>query len=246
MKKTIDQQTRYAFFDTNWPTLVTMGWEYEIDNPNVYNSTQWHSEVDKISKTLGQDFTYCIDGGHFDEDGEDTDTLGIEVRSPVGPLYLAKHWAKKLIPFTKCVKDFNNEYTNNGGIHVNISKNNFTNKQAPKVFQFLHNMKHYNLLLKLSTRERETFNEYAGIHKYRDCENDRNRFGIITAVKSYAYELRMFGAHHTVFLPSLEFADALFRYAATVDTIDPDLFFTWVHKNSSKYPELGAHIAKCL
>lgn len=233
MKRIVDTYTRYALYDSNWPALVKMGWEYEIDNPKITNSNLWIAEKEKIQKVLGTDFTFCRDGGHYDQITRIM-TSGIEVRSPVGPLFLAKHWAKQLIPFTRKCKDHNGP-NNNGGIHVNISKNKFTQKHWNKVRVFLHNPQYFDILLKLSDRSTRSFSHNApqGFHT--------TKYGIITSQKKYAYELRMFGAHTDTFLPSLDFADALFRYAATVDEIKPDEFFTWVDARP-KYNDLSKYI----
>lgn len=252
MKRIVDFRTRYPIYNTNFPALITLGWEYEIDNPKVTElKDNWDNEVKRIKAIVGNDFKFCEDGGHdikrkrkvksfWKDSGYDYEydyTLGIEVRSPVGPLFLAKHWATQLIPFTRCRKSHNGPH-NNGGIHVNISKNEFTNKQWDKVKNFLHNHKYYKVLYKLSDRSKYSFEENAP-QQINYCEH--YKYGIITACKSYAYELRMFGAHSDTFLPALEFADALFRYAATVDIITPDGFFSWVDQHK-KYQILATYI----
>ena len=44
-------------------------------------------------------------------------------------------------------------------------------------------------------------------------------WGIITTRKTYAYELRMFGAEPGLLIPALEFAHALFDLASQVDQL---------------------------
>lgn len=231
MKKTHDTHSGYPIYNTPIPALVTMGWEYEIDNPRVIRYDNFRKEQERIAQAMGKEFTFCCDGGHGG-------TLGIEVRSPVAPLFQVKQWATQLLPFTKETIHHNGEH-NNGGIHVNISKNEFTNKQWNKVRNFLHNRKYYDTLHKLSDRSLARFNQNApqGYHT--------TKYGIITASKSYAYELRMFGAHTDTFLPALEFADALFRHAASVDEITPDKFFSFIDR-SPKYEILSNYIAQKL
>lgn len=107
MKRIVDSKTRYPIYNTNFPALITLGWEYEIDNPKITElKGNWYNEVERIKAVVGDDFTFCEDGGHDikrkrkvknswkgDYNYEYDFTLGIEVRSPVGPLFLAKHWA---------------------------------------------------------------------------------------------------------------------------------------------------------
>ena len=232
MLKTVDSATCYPIYNTNIPAKVLMGWEYEIDIPTVLNADSWRNKVNKIRPVVGPEFTFTLDGGHSTLNGY---TYGVEVRSPVGPLFLAKHWAKTLKPFTRECPHHNGP-NNNGGIHVNISKNEFTKKVWPKVKDFLHNRKYYKLLFSLSDRSPRSFDLNA-------CQGSTEfHTGIITASKSYAYELRMFGAHTDTFFPALEFADAVFRFADIVDTIIPDDFFAWIDKQP-KYAELSKYIA---
>lgn len=235
MKKLIST-TSFPIYDTHIPCKILMGWEYEIDIPGVDNRNKWGREVIAIKKLLGEEFAFRVDGGHYDGSRGMT-TYGVEVCSPVAPLYVLKQWAIQLKPFTDKT-EVHNGPLNNGGIHVNISKTDFTNKQWPKIKAFLHNPTHYNLLFKLSDRSSQSFNHNAR-QALIGCES--HKYGIITASKSYAYELRMFGAHSDTFLPALEFADALFRYAATVDAITPDEFFSWVDQHK-KYQILAAYI----
>lgn len=235
MKK-LASTTSFPIYDTHIPCKILMGWEYEIDIPGIYTYNRWVKEKTAIQKRLGNEFQFRMDGGHYDQ-SLGTTTCGIEVCSPVAPLYVLKQWAIQLKPFTDKT-EVHNGPLNNGGIHVNISKTDFTNAQWPKIKAFLHNPNHYNLLFKLSDRSSQSFGCNAR-QTLSECEN--RKYGIITASKSYAYELRMFGAHSDTFLPALEFADALFRYAATVDAITPDEFFSWVDQHK-KYQILAAYI----
>lgn len=238
-KVTNPSYPRYAKYDSFIPALVTMGWEYEIDNPDVYNGELYRQEVDRIKAKVGPEFLFCCDGGGTRTHGGYS-TYGVEVRSPVGPLFLAKAWAEKTKPFTLCNKNVSGN-NNGGGIHVNISKNAFTKAQWSKVQHFMHDKTHFVTFHKLSNRTHQQFRSYAPQLGYVGGE----KYGIITAQKRYAYELRMFGAHPDVFIPSLEFSDALFRFAAGVKEIKLDEFFTWVDKNP-KYEELSKYINKVL
>lgn len=235
MKK-LASTTSFPIYDTHIPCKILMGWEYEIDIPGVYTQDQWSKEKTAIQKRLGNEFQFRMDGGHYDQ-FLGMYTRGIEVCSPVAPLFQLKYWARQLKPFTDKTVHHNGT-NNNGGIHVNISKTNFTNKQWPKVKKFLHKPKYNDILFKLSDRVRQSFDRNAR-QTLIQCEH--HKYGIITASKSYAYELRLFGAHSDTFLPALEFADALFRYAATVNIIEPDEFFSWVDQHK-KYLILAAYI----
>lgn len=235
MKK-LASTTSFPIYDTHIPCKILMGWEYEIDIPGIHTNDRWVKEKTAIQKRLGNEFQFRMDGGHYDQSLGMT-TYGIEVCSPVAPLYVLKQWAIQLKPFTDKT-EVHNGPLNNGGIHVNISKTDFTNAQWPKIKAFLHNPIYYDLLFKLSDRSSQSFGRNAR-QTLGECEN--RKYGIITASKSYAYELRMFGAHSDTFLPALEFADALFRYTATVDVITPDEFFSWVDQNK-KYQILAAYI----
>lgn len=234
--KRLSSPTSFPIYDTYIPCKILMGWEYEIDNPNITTLNQWGEEVSKIKAHLGKEFQFRCDGGHYIQESGGY-TNGVEVCSPVAPLFQLKHWALQLKPFTDKTKHHNGPL-NGGGIHVNTSKTEFTNKQWPKIKEFLHNPKHYKILFKLSDRTQQTFNHNAR-QVLKECEY--HKYGIITASKSYAYELRLFGAHSDTFLPALEFADALFRFAATVDVITPGAFFTWVDQHK-KYQILSTYI----
>lgn len=235
MKKHVSS-TSFPIYDTQIPCKILMGWEYEIDNPNIVSYAQYSAEKSKIQTVMGNEFQFRCDGGHYNQE-KGSYTNGVEVCSPVAPLFQLKHWALQLKPFTDKTEHHNGPL-NGGGIHVNISKTEFTNKQWPKIKKFLHNLRHYKILLKLSDRTQQSFNHNAQ-QALKECEY--NKYGIITASKSYAYELRLFGAHSDTFLPALEFADALFRFAATVEIITPDGFFTWVDQHK-KYQILSAYI----
>lgn len=235
MKKHVSN-TSFPIYDTQIPCKILMGWEYEIDNPDITTHDQWEKEVSKIIAHLGREFQFRCDGGHYSQE-KGSYTNGVEVCSPVAPLFQLKHWALQLKLFTDKTKHHNGPF-NDGGIHVNISKTEFTNKQWPKVKKFLHNKRNYRLLLQLSDRQQQKFDLNAP-QNLITCEF--RKYGIITASKTYAYELRMFGAHSDTFLPALEFADALFRFAATVERITPDGFFTWVDQHK-KYQILSAYI----
>lgn len=238
MKKLVSK-TSFPIYDTQIPCNILMGWEYEIDDPKIRTTDTWNRQINRIKTAfgpIGHELQFRCDGGHYNEKTRIM-THGIEVCSPVAPLFLLKHWATQLKPFTDKAKHHNGNH-NNGGIHINISKTAFTAKQWPKVKEFLHNTKNYHLLFQLSDRQQQKFNLNAP-QNLITCEF--SKYGIITATKTYAYELRMFGAHSNTFLPALEFADALFRFAATVKIITPDGFFTWVDQHK-KYQILSAYI----
>jgi hypothetical protein len=111
-----------------------------------------------------------------------------------------------------------------GGIHVNISRTPYTTQYHEKVFTFLHCKKNYQTLLKLSGRYEQQFQENAAQYpKKTDLWGGhtwRYYTGIITTRKTYAYELRMFGAQPELLIPALEFAHALFDLAPQVVRID--------------------------
>lgn len=254
MQKTVDKDTKYVFYNNNKPANITMGWEYEIDNPEINNEKDpqddykhnnmfrlWNEFQSSIAKELGTEFSFTRDGGHiYTKDECNYQTCGVEVRSPVGPTAYAKMWARQLLPFTEVVKEHNGP-NNNGGIHINISKNEYTKKRWERVRSFLHNPKHYHILLKLSDRTERNFRHNAPQTGYGDV-----KYGIITTCKRYAYELRMFGAHTEVFIPAIDFADAVFRYADdNTKTIEPDAFFSWIDTKRN-YVNLSRYIHKKL
>ena len=253
MQKTVDLTTNYTFYNNDKPADITMGWEYEIDNPEINNegeteligydsvNRKWTKFQQTIAKELGDEFKFCIDGSHtYYKNGNMYNTLGLEVRSPVGPTAYAKMWARQLLPFTEVVKEHNGDF-NNGGIHINISKNEYTDKRWERVRNFLHNPKYYSLLLKISDRADNKFRANAP-----QTGDGNGKFGIITRGKRYAYEIRMFGAHTEVFIPAIDFSDAVFRYASDdVSVIKPDPFFSWIDSKRN-YVNLSRYIHKKL
>lgn len=183
------------------PEPIIMGFEYEIQSSR--DST---TEV-KINQTLPKHYSYAYEF-------LDCNTKGYEIKSSVAPLRTLKAEVERIHPLLQLgpisAKD------SKGGIHINISRTPYTNQHYQKVFSFLHKQNHYSWLLSLSKRNQNHFNQNC---RQNPAYNYSNYLGIITTRKTYAYEMRMFGAEPDLLVPALEFSHALFDLASQVDEL---------------------------
>lgn len=182
-----------------------MGFEYEVD----VNGVRKDSLDTELKSLLPSHYSYAW---------EYIDCVsGYEIKSSVAPLRTLKREVAQIKAFFR--HEEKNTNRNNGGIHVNISRNDYTNQHRKKVFKFLHHQANYNFLQNLSGRSQNSFssNSYQNGGDFCDyyC-------GIITTRKTYAYEMRMFKAQEYLLIPALEFCHALFDLAPKVESITID------------------------
>lgn len=253
--KALDNSGDYKFYDSKkGKSSFLLGFEYEVDHiifnakekeamrdDSIYRDSFRHKKYENL-KTTFPDFKLTWDGYHNESSTKygTFRTIGIELRSPVGPLSANLFWADELIPYAeKQNPEFNGKH-NNGGIHINIQKNEYTDKSAAKVFKFIHNADSWKFIKQISKRgvtdNPEVINnanwEYAKRRDVRDLGYGlvKNKFSLITAHKSYAYEIRLFGAHPTVLKPAIQFAHACFimAYQTKKDKITVKSFVKWI------------------
>lgn len=183
------------------PEPIIMGFEYEIDHNRSFNND------DLIQNTLPKHYSYAYE--HLSGTRQ-----GYEIKSSVAPLRTLKAEVERITPLLELGSLSAQE--SHGGIHINISKTAYTRQHHEKVFRFLHNIRNYAFLLSLSKRSVGHFQNNClqvpgGPYSFY--------FSIITTRKTYAYELRMFGAEPGLLVPALEFAHALFDLAPNVDVL---------------------------
>lgn len=269
--KEIPTSSNYKFYDSKkGKSSFLLGFEYEIDHINWTKKEKEiilnfdTRETFKIKlleklKTSFPDFKLCYDGSHREKSEKygTFNSIGIEFRSPVGPLTANEFWADELIPYAqKQNVEFNGTH-NNGGIHINIQKNEYTKKAASKVFEFIHNIDSWKFIKKISKRgltnnPEISHNERWGYAKRQDISEYKNKivdnkYSLITGHKSYAYEIRFFGAHPTVLKPAIEFAHACFILANQTknEKITVKSFIKWV-STRKRYINLYNHIIECI
>lgn len=184
------------------PEPIIMGFEYEIQHPFV------NTVETTIKQTLPQHYSYAYES--LDCRG----TNGFEIKSSVAPLRTLKAEVERIYPLLQLGPLSARQ--SRGGIHINISRTDYTLRYYQKVFSFLHNTTNYAFLLSLSKRNSNHFNENC---RQRNHLNYENYLGIITTRKTYAFELRMFGAQPDLLVPALEFAHALFDLASKVEEL---------------------------
>jgi hypothetical protein len=186
------------------PEPIIMGFEYEIQHRKDQNTKEF------IERILPKHYSYAYE--FLDYRGK----CGYEIKSSVAPLRTLKSEVERIYPLLELGPLSAQE--SRGGIHINISRTRYTNRYYEQVFSFLHNINNYLFLFKLSNRSPEHFDE--------NCRQQplypSNYLGIITTRKSYAFELRMFGAQPDLLVPALEFAHALFDLASQVNTLTID------------------------
>lgn len=262
--KQIPSDGSYKFYDSKkGKSSFLLGFEYEVDHINWtekekeklrYTNNERSDFVLKKIASLRKkfpDYNLTFDGSHT-EDSEKYGkfkSMGIEFRSPVGPLSANEFWANELIPYAeKQNKEFNGKH-NNGGIHINIQKNEYTDKAAPKVFEFIHSLNSWKFIKQISKRgvtdnlsvsHNERW-EYARRIDTQDWPNKivRDKYSLITGHKSYAYEIRLFGGHPTVLIPAIQFAHACFimAYQTKEKKITIKSFIKWI-STRKRYVEL--------
>ena len=262
--KQIPSDGSYKFYDSKkGKSSFLLGFEYEVDHinwtekqkeklayGNMYRGDFAQKKMDSLRKKF-PDYNLTFDGSHR-EDSEKYGkfkSIGIEFRSPVGPLSANIFWANELIPYAeKQNTEFNGKH-NNGGIHINIQKNGYTDKAAPKVFEFIHNPSSWKFIKQISKRgvtdnPSVTHNErweYAKRKDIKDWPNKivRDKYSLITGYKSYAYEIRLFGGHPTVLIPAIQFAHACFimAYQTKEEKITVKSFIKWI-STRKRYVEL--------
>jgi hypothetical protein len=206
------------------PAKVLLGFEYEIDN----DEDEYNAPFDEETLALA-----CP---HYIWEFECLGCRdGWEIKSHVAPLHMHRPMIERFLG----IADFNtcsNGHRNEGGIHINVSRNTFTERSHNKVFSFLHDPKNYDALFKMSKRSKDRWQNF--------CQQQPSSFynqyyGIITSRKVFAFELRMFAAHPNLLIPAMEVADSLFRLAPQLDS---DLTFdAWEQftRNNPRYK--GAH-----
>lgn len=262
--KQIPSGNSYKFYDSKkGKSSFLLGFEYEVDHinwtkpekeelaqSNINRSDFVQKKIDFLIRKF-PDYSLIFDGSHY-EDSEKYGkfgSMGIEFRSPVGPLSANEFWANELIPYAeKQNTEFNGKH-NNGGIHINIQKNDYTNKAAPKVFEFIHSPDSWKFIKQISKRgvtdnPSVTHNERWKYAKRRDIQDwnggiVKNKYSLITGHKSYAYEIRLFGGHPTVLIPAIQFAHACFimGYQTKDEKITVKSFIKWI-STRKRYTEL--------
>lgn len=186
------------------PEPIIMGFEYEIQHSNDPKVTS------KIKQTLPNHYSFAYEY-------LSVISQGYEIKSSVAPLRTLKAEVERIYPLLELGPV--SASSSDGGIHINISKTNYTKTYHNKVFQFLHNTSNFDFLLSLSHRRS---NHFTGNARQLPSFSYDNYCGIITTRKTYAYELRMFGAEPSLLVPALEFAHALFDLASQVDELTID------------------------
>lgn len=205
------------------PEPIIMGFEYEVDHHhNERNDTL-------IRNTLPKHYSYAYEYLSGTR-------KGYEIKSSVAPLRTLKAEVERITPLLELSPLSAQE--SHGGIHINISKTPYTQRHHTKVFHFLHNTVNFSFLLSLSKR---SVNHFRGNCKQTPGPYYGYYCGIITARKTYAYELRMFGAEPGLLVPALEFAHALFDLAPQVDVLTIDNV-----KNHVKRWKRYSHIHKLI
>lgn len=184
------------------PEPIIMGFEYEMQHARDSKTEQ------QIKTTLPSHYSFAYEHLCINE-------LGYEIKSSVAPLRTLKTEVERIHPLLTLgplsAKD------SKGGIHINISRTHYTNQHYTKVFSFLHNKNNFVFLQKLSQRTPIHFNN--NCVQYTEAWMFNYYYGIITTRKTYAFELRMFGAQPDLLVPALEFAHALFDLASKVDEL---------------------------
>ena len=217
---------RFAKFMNPYPNELFMGFEYEIDDgvkkhifTDTGNSKKTFSRNPPWTK-LPTNYLVVEDYYKF------------EVQSPVAPLRIHRLQIRSFLNNTK-FNTKSSENKNSGGIHINVERNNFTTRVSNNVFQFLHNPVYYDKFQKLSHRCSDSMIRWASnvktLNKFRNPEYQiklehlysntiwGNKNLIITAHKSYAFELRLFKALPHLLIPALEMGESLFHAADHVE-----------------------------
>lgn len=253
--KELDNSGSYKFYDAKRrKSSFLLGFEYEIDHIKfskgeleilkedsdyVFNDNFKRNLLRKVEKDF-PDFKLTFDGSHNERSEKygRFHSIGLEFRSPVGPLSANNFWADELIPYAEKQNPEFNGIHNNGGIHVNIQRNAFTEKAAPKVFKFIHSITNWKFIHAISKRGVGP-NPPAGRWAYAGRKDSflypnhlvNDKYSLITAHKTYAFEIRLFGAHPTVLKPAIEFAHACFIMSSNltdVEVITVKSFVKWI------------------
>lgn len=232
--KELDNSGSYKFYDAKrGKSSFLLGFEYEIDhikfnekekeimkeNSDYVTRDNFKTKIRTKAEKAFPDFKLTWDGSHHERSEKygTFQSIGLEFRSPVGPLSANIFWADELIPYAEKQNPEFNGVHNNGGIHINIQRNAFTEKAAPKVFKFIHSNSSWKFIHTISKRgvgARPPAGrwEYASRKDSSSYPNHlvKDKYSLITAHKTYAFEIRLFGGHPTVLKPAIEFAHACF------------------------------------
>lgn len=182
------------------PEGILLGFEYELDTESP--------EIRLLLSTLPKHYSFAHENICLN-------TYGYEIKSSVAPLRTIKQEIRQL----SNIFNFPIRSINHGGIHINISRTEYTNKHINKVCSFLHNPNNRSWLLVLSGRDARSFDLYSPCHGQ---SNWHQYYGILTTRKSYAYEFRMFKAKPELLIPAAEFIHALFDLAESVEQLTTD------------------------
>lgn len=184
------------------PERVLLGFEYEIDT----RQRSLHLNA-LIAETLPNHYSWAF------ENIDHNNNYGYEIKSSVAPLMRIKSEIRSI--WSIICSPINNTGQNNGGIHVNVNRNEYTTSVYKKVFTFLHNPANEAWLMALSGRENRSFKLFSPCN----VENDWDHYyGIITTRKTFAFEFRMFRANPELLIPANEFIHALFELAGRIET----------------------------
>jgi hypothetical protein len=168
------------------PQSILMGYEYEIE------VAQTDKRTSRVEQLIPAHYSYAYEGL--------SSVNGYEVKSSVAPLMTLKREARNLVELWNwCIRP-----GNEGGIHINVSRNEFTDAHYKVVFNFLHDPNNFQYLFDLSARTHNSFSLNAvqipdptrsrGGYDLGPGETGwMSHYGIITKRKRYAYEFRMFG-----------------------------------------------------
>jgi len=209
------------------PGKVLLGYEYEIDPQSNDNQNECFD-----TKILDEHFNWTWESLMHP-------VSGWELKSMITSLSKHRPVIDTLLQVTKFNTKPNGRDTNAGGIHVNISKDDYTKRVVSKPLFYLNNEKNYDHLLKLSHRDPFTFRTYCPQFKYdsvKHAEKSYRKYTTLAMHKKYAYELRLFAAHPDILKGSLEYADALFVHANDVDSITTDSLYQFC-SNSPDHTE---------
>lgn len=181
---------------------LLLGFEYEIDRaddtqPKV--PARYHARFEHIANPC---------------------TYGWEFKSPVAPLSYHKQTVRNFLGKVEFNREPNG-IRNQGGIHVNVSKEGVTGSTYQKVKGFLFDRNLRDTFLKISKRDAGQFDQYC-------TQRDHWYYGVITDRKEYAYEFRMFAALPDLLLPALEMTDSLFELSRQTERVTLDSWIGFV------------------
>lgn len=235
-----------------------MGYEYEIQSPDygipavggwISENGSYYVQINRNLekhpiKTLPP-FYHC----RYESLGS---AYGYEIKSPVAPLSIHKQIVKRyLFPNV----DFRDRQNRHGGIHVSVSRNEFTKPHYKKVFYFLHKDMPRNFQVKLSHRTIYSLNSYArqtSLETQSDwyaygCSGSwwGHHYAVINYENANRFEFRLFAARKHLLIPALEMADSLFSLAAQVEKVTMENWTKFV-ASKLKYADINDLVKKAL